>query len=107
MGGSAHLNYTAGGLIFAGGVAGYAKAGSVPSLIAGVCVGSTLIGAGYMIGKGNDFEGHAVGAAASWAVTAGMGQRFARTGKLMPTGVVATIGLVTALYNSKKAKDWA
>ena len=92
--------------MFAGGVAGYAKAGSIPSLIAGVCIGSTLIGAGYTVQKGEDFQGHALGAVAGWATTAGMGQRFMSSGKFMPAGLVATVGLLTAVYNTKKAKDW-
>ena len=97
----------AGSLVLAGGVAGYAKAGSVPSLIAGVCIGSTLIGAGYTVSQGKDFEGHAMGAASGWILTAAMGQRFLSSGKFMPAGLAAGVGLLTALYNSKKAKDWS
>ena len=106
MGGSAHLNYAAGGLFFAGGVAGYARAASVPSLIGGVVVGATLMGSGYTVSKGNDLEGHALAAVTGWTVTAGMAQRLMATGKFMPAGAAATVGLLTALYNSKKASDW-
>jgi len=40
MTGSAHVNYTMAGLLAVGGVAGFAKAKSVPSLVAGLAVGS-------------------------------------------------------------------
>lgn len=107
MGGSAHLNYTAGGLCVAGGLVGYMRAASMASLMGGFGAGFPLFGAGYLISSGSDFEGHALGCAAGSALTGGMGMRFIKSGKFMPAGLVASIGLVTALYNGKKAVDWA
>ena len=107
MGGSAHINFTAGGRVFGGGLLGYVRAGSIQSLIAATCFGSLYVGAGYHVQIGNDFEGHATGAGTGWLVAAGMGQRLMKTGKMMPALPVALLGLTTALYNSKKAYDWS
>ena len=107
MGGSAHLNYTAGGLVAAGGAAGFARAGSVMSLVGGGACGGLLIGAGYIISTGEDFTGHALGLAGSTVLSASMGARFMNTGKFMPAGVAAALGVVVAVYNAKKAADYA
>lgn len=106
MGGSSHLNFTTGGLVAAGGAYGYMKSGSKPSLLFGLLAGAAFVGAGQQIQQGNDFNGHALGAAAGWGLGGGMGLRAVSSGKIMPAGVVATIGLVATLYNTKKANDW-
>jgi uncharacterized membrane protein (UPF0136 family) len=36
-----------------------------------------------------------------------MGMRFLKSGRFMPAGLVASIGLLAAVYNGKKAMDWA
>jgi uncharacterized membrane protein (UPF0136 family) len=48
-GGSSHLSYTLGALSALGGIAGFLKTGSKPSLIAGLSVGSIYIYGGYLI----------------------------------------------------------
>ena len=106
MGGSAHLNYAAGGLLVAGGMAGYAKSGSVASLAAGSSLGGALVAAGVIITKGKDLEGHALALAASSLVLAAMGSRFMKTGKFMPAGAAAALGGLTAVFNGKKVSDW-
>eukprot|EP00971_Amphidinium_carterae_P269869 5354015-Amphidinium_carterae.1 len=40
--GAAHLNLTLGGLLSVGGVVGYLKAGSIPSLVGGLGCGSLM-----------------------------------------------------------------
>ena len=58
-------NTLAGGLVAAGGIAGYAKAGSMPSLIGGLVGGGALIGAGALVSTRKfDLEGHVIGMAA-------------------------------------------
>jgi uncharacterized membrane protein (UPF0136 family) len=106
MGGSAHFNYTAGGLVCAGGVAGFVRSASTASLAGGLGAGLPLLASGYMIASGDDFNGHALGCASGGVLAGGMGMRFLKGGKFMPAGMVATIGLLTALYNAKKAHDW-
>ena len=37
----------------------------------------------------------------------GMAQRFFKTGKFMPAGLVAVLGAACCAYNTKKAIEWA
>ena len=106
MGGSAHLNYTAGGLLIAGGAMGFMRAGSMASLAAGSALGGALVAAGVLCTKGRDLQGHSLALAASTCVLAAMGPRYMRSRKFMPAGAAATLGVLTALYNGKKVSDW-
>lgn len=106
MGGSAHLNYTVGGVCIVGGAAGYMKAASTASLAGGMGAGAAFLASGYLIASGSDLEGHALGLVSGSALASGMGSRFAQSGKFMPAGLVASVGLLAALYNGKKTKDW-
>jgi uncharacterized membrane protein (UPF0136 family) len=63
--GSAHMNMSIGGLVILGGAMGFMKKGSKASLIAGLGVGSILIGSSYLIAKTDYvYEGHLVGTSA-------------------------------------------
>jgi uncharacterized membrane protein (UPF0136 family) len=42
----------------------------------------------------------------SAALTAGMGLRLAKTGKLMPAGVMTAAGLLASIYNFQKHQEW-
>ena len=104
--GSAHLNFTLGGLVAVGGAVGYLKKGSVPSLAAGLTFGGLLIGSGVLISKGESFQGHALASGVTGLMTLAMGQRFLSTGKFMPAGMVASLGAVGLAYNVNKAIEW-
>eukprot|EP00730_Choanoeca_flexa_P001402 TRINITY_DN10618_c0_g1_i2.p6 TRINITY_DN10618_c0_g1~~TRINITY_DN10618_c0_g1_i2.p6 ORF type:complete len:112 (+),score=14.73 TRINITY_DN10618_c0_g1_i2:2668-3003(+) len=103
---SHHVNYTIGGLMAIGGITGYAKKRSVPSLVAGVSIGALYAGSGYMIANGNEQAGHDLATAVSVVVTALMSKRAASSGKLMPSGAVAAVAALGAVYNGKKSYDW-
>lgn len=106
--GSAHVNLTFGGLVMAGGVAGYLRKGSRASLVAGMTAGSLLLGSGYMIAKTDSiYEAHVVAATTSALVALAMGQRFVSTGKFMPAGLVAVMGAAACAYNFHKSREWA
>lgn len=105
--GSAHLNFTVGGLVAAGGIMGFAKKGSKASLLAGLTFGGLLIGSGVMISGEHQYEGHALATGASGIMALAMGQRFISSGKFMPAGLVATLGAACCAYNLKKAIEWA
>lgn len=51
--GSSHISLTLGGLCAIGGLAGYLKTGSAPSLIAGVGIGGLYFYGGYLINVGS------------------------------------------------------
>lgn len=53
--GSSHLSFTLGTLSAVGGLAGFLKTGSVPSLVAGVGIGGFYIYGGYLINVGTFF----------------------------------------------------
>lgn len=105
--GSAHLNFSVGGLVAVGGIVGFAKKGSKASLLAGVTFGGLLIGSGIMISGESQYQGHALATATSGIMTIAMGQRFLSTGKFMPAGLVATLGAACCAYNLNKAIEWA
>ena len=105
--GSAHLHFTLGGLIVLGGAMGYIRKGSQISLVAGLAFGSLLLGSGYMIANDREYHGHMLATGTTGLMALGMGQRFVSTGKFMPAGLVATVGIAAAAYNFNKARDWA
>lgn len=104
--GSAHLNFTLGGLVAMGGAMGYFKKGSTMSLVAGLSFGSLLIGSGILITKGENYKGHALASGVTGLMTIAMGQRFLSSGKFMPAGMVTTLGAIGLAYNVQKALEW-
>mmetsp|Transcript_5416 Transcript_5416/g.8096 ORF Transcript_5416/g.8096 Transcript_5416/m.8096 type:complete len:111 (-) Transcript_5416:110-442(-) len=104
--GSAHPAFSLGGLTIIGGAVGYFKKGSKASLGAGLVCGSLLIGSGAMISTDKQFEGHSLAATTSGLMSAGMGQRYLKTGKMMPAGFVAAVGAVSLAFHCKKALEW-
>jgi uncharacterized membrane protein (UPF0136 family) len=93
-------------LVGIGGAIGYLKKGSTPSLVAGLTFGSLLIGSGVLISKNEAFTGHALASATTGIMTAAMAQRFLKTNKFMPAGLIASVGAVGFAYNVKKAIEW-
>ena len=82
-----------GALTIAGGVMGFAKAGSKASLIAGGISGLLLLVAGYLIGAGNALAGLILGLVLSLALAGQFGPKFLRTRKFMPAGLMAILGV--------------
>ena len=85
-----------GALVVLGGVMGYVKAKSKPSLYAGLGFGFALVISGQMLWQGNTrvLPGATVLAAILLVV---MGIRFARTKKFMPAGLVALMSLAAVI----------
>jgi uncharacterized membrane protein (UPF0136 family) len=85
-----------GALVVLGGVMGFAKAKSKPSLYAGLGFGFALVISGEMLRQGNTrvLPGATVLAAVLLLV---MGIRFARTKKFMPAGLVALMSLAVVI----------
>jgi uncharacterized membrane protein (UPF0136 family) len=52
-------------------------------------------------------QGHAVALGASSVLAAGMGHRAIKTKKAMPAGVIAGVGLLSAIYHAKKTVEWS
>lgn len=90
-----------------GGIIGYAKKGSVPSLVAGVALGAAYGGAAYLVSGGDGEKGFALGTAASAVLASAMAARLAKTRKIMPGGVLTALGLAGGVYNLSKYREWA
>ncbi|XP_069816279.1 transmembrane protein 14C isoform X2 [Dendropsophus ebraccatus] len=79
-------------LVASGGVIGYVKAGSVPSLAAGLFFGS-LAGLGaYQMSQ--DSRNVLLSLIASGTLAGVMGYRFYNSGKFMPAGLIAGASLL-------------
>ncbi|XP_044745506.1 transmembrane protein 14 homolog [Coccinella septempunctata] len=85
------------GVVAAGGIMGYVKAGSIPSLAAGLVFGGALTyGAHQMSMQPPNYVPQLV----TSSVLAGvMGYRFYNSGKLMPAGVVCilSVGIIVKI----------
>lgn len=104
--GSAHPAFGFGALTIVGGMVGYLKKGSKASLGAGVFCGGLLVGSGLMISGESQYGGHSLAAGTSTLMVFGMGQRFMKTGKFFPAGIVATLAAASSAYHVKKALEW-
>ena len=85
-------------LLVVGGLIGYRKAGSRPSLIAGTISGLVaLLAAGLMI---RDARAIWLGFALAIAMLVVFGVRFAKTRKFMPSGLlgVVSLGVLISLF---------
>ncbi|XP_053716896.1 transmembrane protein 14C [Synchiropus splendidus] len=86
------VGYGYAALIASGGVFGYVKAGSVPSLAAGLLFGSAAGFGAYQVS--NDPANIWVSLATSGALTGVMGKRFYASRKFMPAGLMAGASLL-------------
>ncbi|KAK9765222.1 hypothetical protein K7432_006620 [Basidiobolus ranarum] len=100
---SHHPATTLAGLCAVGGIMGYVKGRSMPSLIAGLSFG-TLYGASAYLLKENRDYGQELAAATSILLTGAMIPRAVSTRKPIPLALGA-IGLLGAGYYSKKCYE--
>ena len=90
-----------------GGVVGFAKKRSAPSLVAGLAFAAAYGFAARTIDSGDGALGHGVALGASAALTAAMGSRFVATKKVMPAGMLAAVGVAGGAYNFLKYREWS
>jgi uncharacterized membrane protein (UPF0136 family) len=86
-------------LTIAGGIVGYVKAGSLPSIIAGSITGVLLLIAGSLLPE-HRAAGLATGLVISLLLAAQFIPKFLRTGKAMPAGmmsILSVIGIIMAI----------
>ncbi|XP_018564550.1 transmembrane protein 14 homolog [Anoplophora glabripennis] len=89
------------GAVAAGGIFGYYRAGSIPSLAAGLLFGSALAYGAYEVSK--DSSNYSVQLATSSILAGIMGYRFYNTGKIMPAGVVCLLSVAMIVRIAGKA----
>ncbi|XP_020285229.1 transmembrane protein 14C [Pseudomyrmex gracilis] len=82
-------------LVAGGGILGYVKSNSIPSLAAGLLFGSILGYGAYQISQ--DHKNIAVFAGASSVLGGIMGFRYYHSGKLMPAGMLAVFSTLMVI----------
>ncbi|TYZ60070.1 hypothetical protein PybrP1_008740 [[Pythium] brassicae (nom. inval.)] len=102
---SHHPTYTMAALLSAGGIAGYLRTKSVPSLVAGVTLGAGFGVAGFMLQSGHMTEGHGVALFASTITMSAMGVRAIKSRKPLPIAI-SSLGAVSAAYHAQKFTEW-
>jgi uncharacterized membrane protein (UPF0136 family) len=86
-------------LTIAGGIVGYAKAGSVASIIAGAITGVLLLVAAFLLPE-HRLAGLATAFIVSLLLAAQFVPKFLRTGRVMPAGIMSllsVIGIIAAI----------
>ncbi|CBF87113.1 transmembrane proteins 14C-domain-containing protein [Aspergillus tetrazonus] len=101
-----HPSITLSALLSAGGVAGYLKTRSRPSLIAGLGLGVSYAFSGYLLKQNKDYGAEL--ALANSVVLLGAGaSRTIKTKAKAPVPIgLATAGLLASLYYAKKVKEF-
>jgi len=84
-------------IVFVGGLIGYLKAGSKPSLIAGVVSAALLAGAFWM-SRSNGVLALACAAGIAALLTVVFLIRFLKTRAFMPSGMMLALSLAAAVY---------
>ena len=82
-----------GALTITGGVIGYVKAGSLPSIIAGAITGVLLLVAGWIM-PGNRGAGLIIGLVVSLLLAAQFVPKFIRTKSVMPAGLMSILSVI-------------
>ncbi|KAI9493822.1 transmembrane proteins 14C-domain-containing protein [Zychaea mexicana] len=104
---SHHPSYTMAALAATGGIAGFARTRSVPSLAAGLAVGSMYGYAGYLIKENKDY-GHETAVAASVVLAAAMVPRAIKSGFKKPVpAAMSVIALASGAYYVKKVIEYS
>mmetsp|Transcript_6646 Transcript_6646/g.20120 ORF Transcript_6646/g.20120 Transcript_6646/m.20120 type:complete len:109 (-) Transcript_6646:1641-1967(-) len=107
MPGDSHTAYTMGAITIAGGLAGYIRARSLPSIMSSVPIGLGFLASGYAIDNGKEYEGHLGAFICSGIMVAALAPRAVRTRKLFPGGVLSLLALASAVYEGEKTSQWA
>ncbi|PNW78719.1 hypothetical protein CHLRE_09g387838v5 [Chlamydomonas reinhardtii] len=105
--GEVHMDIAFAVVTTAGGVMGYVKKKSLPSLLGGLAFGAAYGATAWTIQNHDAYVGHTVGAATSAVMATMMGLRLAKTKKVMPSGILTGLGLLGLLYHANKARQWA
>ncbi|KAI9218317.1 transmembrane proteins 14C-domain-containing protein [Blastocladiella britannica] len=101
---SQHPAYTLSALCAAGGVAGFVRARSRPSLIAGLSFSALYAASGYLIHT-NAAYGSELAVVTSLVLVLAMGPRALRNPK-PHTVALAASGLLSTAYYGKKVYEW-
>ncbi|CAH2355784.1 TMEM14 protein homolog [[Candida] railenensis] len=96
-----HPAFTLSGLCAVGAIMGYARKGSVPSLVAGTTFSIIYGTAGYLLKQNADWGLELALGASSTLMLAGISRTIKAQKKTIPIALVALGGLSTAYYAKK------
>ncbi|KAI9030783.1 transmembrane protein 14 [Phycomyces nitens] len=103
---SDHTAFTMAALSATGGIAGFVRTRSIPSLVAGVGIGSLYGVAGYLIRENKDY-GHETAVLASTLLAGGMIPRAVKTQFKKPVPVaLSVVSIAAGAYYVKKVIDY-
>ncbi|CAG8624557.1 6432_t:CDS:2 [Paraglomus occultum] len=102
---SHHPSYTMAAICTTGGILGYAKARSVPSIIAGVGIGAAYAISGYCIKEGKDY-GQGGALATSIVLAGSMLPRAIKGGSKPIPWTLSILSIGTGLYYAKKIYEY-
>jgi len=93
-------------VVAAGGVMGYVKAQSLPSLVAGIVCGALLFGS-YWVSRRYLLRGYRAGIGVSAVLAVTFGWRLWKTGAFMPSGLMLILSVVVlvALFAITTRRD--
>lgn len=101
-----HPAFTLSGLCFVGGVMGYDRKASVPSLAAGITFGAIYAGAGYLLKNNRDWGLEIALGASTFLLAAGIGRSIpTHFSKPVPL-VLLGLGAVLTAYYAKKYNEF-
>jgi len=86
-----------GTIVFAGGLIGYLKAGSKPSLVAG-SVSAALLAGAFWMARSNGVVALAIAAGIAGLLSAVFLMRFLKTRSFMPSGMMLVLSLAATIY---------
>lgn len=92
-------------IVFLGGIFGYVKAGSVPSLVMGVSFAAILGISAFIMSNGKKY-GFSIAFAATAILTAFFLYRFLVTYKFMPAGLMCLISVAVLCWLLTNWKKW-
>lgn len=85
-----------GAVTIAGGIMGFVKAKSRPSLIAGTLSGGSLAVAGYLVNT-RGMVGLALGLLVSFSLAGRFIRVYKKSGKFMPAGLMSVLGIASVV----------
>ncbi|XP_055908838.1 transmembrane protein 14 homolog [Eupeodes corollae] len=91
------IGYLFAATVAAGGIMGYVKAGSLPSLGAGIAFGA-ILGLGAQMNSQNPPK-PLLQLGTSIVLAGVMGSRWSRSGKMMPAGMICILSCATIVRN--------
>jgi len=86
----------------AGGIVGYRKAGSKPSLISGL-VSAVVLLVAFVLTASNPVAGFWIGAITSLLLCVAFAMRLTKTGKFMPSGLLLLVSVLALILLTREA----